>query len=88
MYVDLLRYDPFRRGDCHFSGVPGGEKACMNPASNSSLRAETTEQWFSLTMFQLTSKVNVMNVVNVAREDIIWMAAYDGFRLRQELVNS
>ena len=69
MYVDLLESDLFRLGNSHLSGVPGDEKAIKNPASDNSRRADTAVPWFVLTIWP--SKVNVMNVVNVAAKDII-----------------
>ena len=86
MNADPFKHVPFRRGCCHFSGVPGEEKASKNPASDNSRRADTEELWFVLTIG--TSKMSVMNAVNVGKEDVIRMAVYDSFRLKQELLNS
>jgi len=73
VYTEPFKCDPFLLGCCHFSGVPGEGKASKNPASDNSRRADTEELWFVLTIG--TSKMNVMNVVNVAKEDVIWVAA-------------
>ena len=75
MYTEPFKQIPFRLGCCHFSGVPGGENASTYPEFDNSRRADTAEPWFVLTIG--TSKVNVMNVVYVAKEDVVCTASFE-----------